>query len=157
MSLRLCATRLCCICLYLCCHCIWVSSLNSCAWSLLSVYSSYFQFIPINYQIQFIVQILYKTSQTMCTEVSNAFNSQLMLHSSRLTNMKRNNRAPVSLLSQDLKCNICFHFPSYLEKQNQCCTADMHKWSRKNVLAGKSSDFQNALLWQALKSTSWLK
>lgn len=138
MPLLLCATRLCCICLYLCCHCIWVSGLNSCAWSLPSDYSSYFQFIPISYQIQFIVQIFYKIPQTMCTEVSNAFHSQLMLHSSsRPTNMK-DNRAPVSPFSQDLKCNIYFHFPSCLEKQNQYCTADMHTWSRKNVSAGKS-------------------
>lgn len=111
MPLLLCATRLCCICLYLCCHCIWVSGLNSWTWSLLSVHSSYFQFITINYQIQFIVQILYEIPQTMCTEVSNAFHSQLLLHSSpRQTNTKRNNRAPVSLLSQDLKCSIYFHF-----------------------------------------------
>lgn len=99
-----------------------------------------FQFIPINYQMQFMVQILYKIPQTMCPEASNASHSQLLLHSSsRQTNMKRNNRAPLSLLRQDLKCNIYFHFPILFKKGKSvlhCWHAPMtkEKYASREVL-----------------------
>lgn len=71
----------------------------------------------------------------MCTEVSNAFHSQLMLHSSRLTNMKRNNRAPVSLLSQDLKCNIYFQFPFLFRKAKSV----LHCWHAQMIKEKRAS------------------
>lgn len=90
-----------------------------------------FQFIPINHRIQFIVQILYKIPQTMFTEVSSAFHSQLLLHSSsRQTNKKETTEHLFHYSARTWNVVFIFIFPSYLEMQNQllhCWHAQMTK------------------------------
>lgn len=77
------------------------------------------------------------------------FIASLLLHSSsRQTNRKRNNRAPVSLLSQDLKYNIYFHF-FHLALGSKSGAA-LLKWTSDQVKICQQV-FQKALVWQALK------
>lgn len=88
-----------------------------------------FQFIPINHWIQFTVQILYKIPQTMFTEVSSAFHSQLLLHfSSRQTNKKETTEHLFHYSARTWNVVFIFIFPSYLEKQNQL----LHCWHAQN-------------------------